>query len=298
MEDAASWGLNAVERVELGPMSVTVALDSGPRILAYSKPGCRQLFACLPSEDLFHPWLGRYRFLGGHRLWRAPEVPAATYVPDDGAVVVEAGSRHLSVTGRPDPDGLVKKIVLTQAGDDTVVDHVLRNAGDATLRLAPWAITQLMPGGTAILPQPAIPSGDDALQPHRQLVLWSYSDPASPDVEVGQSEIAVNASADPEPFKIGQPNQRGWLAYRLGDTAFVKWGPVHDASASYVDMGASAQVYRNARFIELETLGPVVDLAPGGESRHREVWRLLSLDGSPWRDVVRSLEAVPEAMKQ
>ena len=39
-------------------------------------------------------------------------------------------------------------------------------------------------------------------------------------------------------------------------------------------MGASAQVYANPTNTELETLGPLADLAPGEGTDHREDWEV------------------------
>jgi hypothetical protein len=39
-------------------------------------------------------------------------------------------------------------------------------------------------------------------------------------------------------------------------------------------MGASAQVYANPTNTELETLGPLVELAPGEGVDHREEWEV------------------------
>ena len=47
-----------------------------------------------------------------------------------------------------------------------------------------------------------------------------------------------------------------------------------DESATYADLAAAAQVYTGATFTEIETLGPLVDLEPGGSVEHRERWEV------------------------
>jgi hypothetical protein len=54
---------------------------------------------------------------------------------------------------------------------------------------------------------------------------------------------------------------------------FVKYA-AYDPDAAYLDLGASSQIYCNAKFLELETLGPKVTLRPGESARHVETWRI------------------------
>jgi hypothetical protein len=183
--------------------------------------------------------------MGGHRLWRAPEVPAVTYQPDDeGATVLPTGN-GVVLTGAPDRDGIVKQITVTQRGDATVVDHELHNGGAVPVETAPWSITQFATGGTAILPQETRPVDPDGVLPNRHLVLWPYTDLASPEVSFATDTIRIEASTSPAKLKLGWANRRGWLAYALGDRLFVKWASLHDDGAVYTDHGASAQCYRD-----------------------------------------------------
>ena len=61
-----------------------------------------------------------------------------------------------------------------------------------------------------------------------------------------------------------------------------------------MDHGASVQCYRDDRFVELESLGPLSVLAPGEETSHREVWSLLPTAIAGLEDVLESLPPVPE----
>jgi hypothetical protein len=279
--------------VDLGAAVVTVAIGAGPRILGYRLSGGEeQLFASLPDAEITHPAVGRFRFLGGHRLWRAPENPAVTYQPDDEGASVRLIEHGVALTGPRGGDDIVKEIIVHQRGDATVVDHRLRNEGRSPVDVAVWAITQLAPGGTATLPQPIDTSDPDGVLPNRHLVLWPYTELSAPEVSFGVDAVEVQASTRPVKFKIGMPNRRGWLAYRLADRLFVKWAPLHDDRLTYADMGASVQCYRDERFMELETLGALTAVAPGEATSHREVWTILHLDGLTVADRLRELPAV------
>jgi hypothetical protein len=45
-----------------------------------------------------------------------------------------------------------------------------------------------------------------------------------------------------------------------------------EADAVYADRGAAIQVFLSDDFCELETLGPLREVAPDGVSTHRERW--------------------------
>jgi hypothetical protein len=274
-----------IEIFDLGPVEVTVVRSAGPRILGYARPGGPQLFASLPGE-VIHSATGDFAFIGGHRLWRAPEIPAVTYEPDDRPVGIVRSDRGIRVSGPADLDGITKTIEVRQEGPVTVVEHTLTNMGPSPVRCAAWGITQLAPGGTAVLPQPLEAADPAGVLPNRTMVFWAYTDPA--DIEFRRSEVRIHGS-DAGRSKVGQPNRRGWMAYALDEEVFVKWSPLHDDALDYADLGASIECYRDHRFLELESLGPLTDLEPGAELRHREAWRLIPLGGRPLDDVLASL---------
>ncbi len=287
----------ASETVDLGPVSVTVARDAGPRILGYVRTGGPDLFARLPGAVIDHPAAGTFSFLGGHRLWRAPEVPAITYRPDDRPVSVERVPQGVRITGPAGPDAVVTVIDVRQEGELTVVDHLLRHEGERPVRCAAWAITQLAVGGEAVLPLGNRPADPDGVLPNRSVALWPYTDPAAPELEFRATELRVAGSGRPAKSKVGIQNRVGWLAYTLAGEVFVKWGPVHDDGQAYPDLGSSAECYRDERFVELETLGPLTDLRPGDQLAHREVWRLIPLDGAPLAEMLAALPADPLAAR-
>lgn len=284
------------QTIDLGPVGVDFAVNAGPRIIGYARHGGPQLFASLPDDVIEHPAVGTYRFLGGHRLWRAPEEPAITYEPDDTPVTVTIMDAGFELVGPLGADAIVKAISVSQHGGFTIVDHELRNEGWTPVRLAPWAITQLVPGGTAYLPQQRVPADEDGVLPNRHIVLWPYTDLSDPEVTISQDQVTVYASDRPSKSKVGVPNRLGWIAYALGDELFVKWSALHRDSELYVDRGVSAECYRDERFIEMETLGPLVTVQPGKRAMHREIWTLLDVSEDTVPDVLESLPAEPEVL--
>jgi hypothetical protein len=111
------------------------------------------------------------------------------------------------------------------------------------------------------------------LVPNRSLAIWPYSDVTSPHLSWGNRYLLVRAEMESGAFKIGFPNPRGWLGYWFAGTLFVKRAPFH-RGASYYDLGSSSECYCNDRFLELETLAPVGQLAPRTSVTHTENWEL------------------------
>ena len=154
------------------------------------------------------------------------------------------------------------------------IDHQLTNQGMWSVECAPWAITQLRPGGVALMPQRTVKADPDGLQPNRSLAFWTYSDVTAPYLHLGNDHIRVRPEAPATGFKLGFPNDHGWLAYVLADQLFIKRAE-YDSQKWYYDRQSSSQCYCNSDFLELETLGPRETIEPGQTISHREIWQLI-----------------------
>ena len=270
LDDVAFEG-HACVRVTAGDVAATLTTDVGPRVLGFGRGG-RNVFAALPDLGLDRPDGGRFAFVGGHRLWVAPEEPGLTYRDADErctATEVEGGVRVLAP---PDAAGFAKAIEVRTDPDGWTVDHELRNGSDAPVTVAPWAITQFLPGGVATLP---LAPGGDVVRADRALVLWPYTDPADPRIEVSTDAVRLRSTGEGEPVKVGAAPGAGTLAYAVDGQVFEKRADL-ERGATYADLGAALQVFVHARFCELETLGPLRTLGPGEAVTHRERWTLRS----------------------
>lgn len=93
---------------------------------------------------------------GGHRLWRAPQVPARTQIPDSQPLIVESIPDGVRVIQKTETRTGIQKAMQVTLPDDSptvVVDHVLTNHGLWPVETAPWGITELREDGVAICPQ-------------------------------------------------------------------------------------------------------------------------------------------------
>jgi hypothetical protein len=266
--------------VSLGNASLNllVTQSAGPRILSLSLRGEENLLASLPDFTVQRPDGKTFRFWGGHRLWHAPEHMPRTYGMDDSPVEIVAIPNGLSVKQPTEPEtGIQKSLRIELAGDQPKVTltHTLTNHNAWAVECAPWAITQFKPGGVAILPLNRAESG---LLPNRSLAVWSYTDLSSPCLHFGREHLWIQAQMTSS-FKIGFPNPRGWLAYVLNGTLFVKRAE-YQRNAEYYDFGSSSECYCCDSFLELETLAPITKLQPGAAISHLETWELYKTSAS------------------
>jgi len=252
---------------------------AGPRIVRLIPRRLGQnLFAETPRQQLQSPY-GPFHLWGGHRLWHAPETAARTYIPDDGGLTVEplppsAEGEGVCLRYMEPYSGIHKEIRLRLAADAprVTLTHRLTNLGLWPIELAPWAITQLKIGGTAVLPTPS-ESDPEALLPNRMIALWPYSRWDDPRLRLGESVIEVLAQPLATPFKIGYLNLAGWAEYRYEGVTFRKrWTP--QPERRHADYGCNVEVYASERHLELETLGPLTRLEVGEMAEHIEVWEV------------------------
>jgi len=283
-------------RITNDTIDVIAATTMGPRLLRCGFLGGANLLGEHPDKSVMTS-LGEWKPLGGHRLWAAPETMPASYAPDLHAVEWRATDCVLELTQRVDASGLRKRlrIALPPTGATATVDHTVENAGSWPIEIAPWALTIMRPGGTAVLPQPTFRSHDEALRHARVMALWSFTDLSDPRWLLGRELISITPHRDyTSPQKIGISNERGWCACVWPDAIFIKQFS-HDPNRRYPDGNVNNEVYAEGDFLEVETLGPLTRLEPGESVSHRERWLLsAAVDGETRHTETRLHEALIE----
>lgn len=259
------------------------------RISGLTPMGKPNLFADLSDEPPISTPYGDFYFRGGHRLWHAPEAMPRTYAPDTGELKITELSDGVILETQTEPGtGIRKRIEIRLASDkpSLTLTHTLINDGMWGVELAPWAITQLRLGGTAILPLPLGNVDAAGLLPNRQLSFWSYTRLSDPRLSLRDDFILFHADALP-PFKIGYFNPHGWLAYYVDDILFKKtFGAL--SNATYPDNNSNAELYCDHRFVELESLSSLVKLEAGAEVHHHETWEVFEGPESLPSDIHKS----------
>ncbi len=262
-------------RIENDALILDYLLEAGPRIVRLiPKIGGENLLAETPDFTLDSPH-GTFRLWGGHRLWHAPESAARTYIPDSNGA--RATTRYHGVTLSYDEPhtriGKELEVTLHPTDGHVRLIHRLTNQGLWPVELAPWAITQLRPGGTAILPVSDLKEDDEGLLPNRLIALWPYSRWDDSRFRPNEDTIEIDALPVGRPFKLGTMNRAGWMAYRYNGLIFTKrWQP--QPEQPHVDFGCNAEIYVNDSHLELETLCPLTRLEPGTAVEHVEEWEI------------------------
>lgn len=296
----AEYHGHATRRLANDHLWVDVLATAGPRVVRLGLAGSeRNLLAETPDVGWETPH-GRYELFGGHRLWFAPEDPDRVAVPDGQGLLVEHDGDRMRLTGpAEEPTGLVRSIELRLAAGTAAVElcHELRNIGSRPLELAPWTITQLPLGGTVLLPQRAATPGHH-VRPNRSLVLWPYMSWEDPRFQARDGLLTLDAVAGPS-LKLGYFNEAGWVAYVRDELVLVRrFTPL--PGRPHPDLGCNVETYIGPRFIELELLGPLTELAPGAVVSLVERWEVAPVEAglaerSP-RDLAAGIEAATERL--
>lgn len=262
--------------LENGHIRLEYLTTAGPRIVGLSYHGSSNLLADVHDMSTDTP-LGKYNFLGGHRLWISPESIEKTYIPDGSGLQVERDPNGVTLTGLIEQvTGVRKSIQIELEVGRPVVRlvHTIVNAGSVPIMLAPWAITMFKQGGTLVLPQPVGNTDPQGLLANRFLELWPYTRINDPRLVLRDDFILLHAKAALPPIKLGYASTAGWMAYWFDGILFRKSFDLHPGAA-YPDGGCNAETYCGDRFVELETLGALVSLSPGESTQLTETWEVL-----------------------
>lgn len=256
-----------------GEIDLVATTDVGPRIIRLGFAHGKNFFKEFPDQmgkTGGNEWIS----YGGHRFWHGPEVMPRTYAPDNSPVEHQWNGTTLKLIQPVETStGLQKEIEITLDGqlNHVTVLHRLTNRNLWAIEAAPWALSVMDGPGRAIFPQEM---AVNQLLPIRSLALWGYTNMADSRFIWGTKYIQMKCDPGAKTAqKIGVMNTPGWAAYARGEELFIKrFG--FDAKAQYPDFGCNTECYTNGAMLEVETLGPLCKLGPGGSVEHVEHWFL------------------------
>ena len=253
-----------------GDFRLIVTTEIGPRVMGGFIGDSQNIFNVDPryaGKTGGDNWIN----YGGHRLWHSPELKPRTYAPDNGkatAKELEDGSVMFSAGTEPST-GIYKSITIKPLGENKFrVEHRLRNDNPWEIELAPWALSVMAPGGTAIAPLNKAPK---ALLPNSFFSFWPYTDLADERFTFGHDFLLLKQIPGMSPTKIGFNCENGWIAYANNGTLFIKSFEYY-VDAEYPDNGCSIEFYSCATMLEAETLAPLYAISQGEEILHVEEW--------------------------
>ena len=256
-------------------IKLVVTGDVGPRIIfCGGLDGVNQFYE--NPVDLGCSGGQTQRFYGGNRFWTAPEDKVRTYVTDNFPVDIETNGSTLRATAPIEPCGIQKTIIIeaVESPNCKKVTHLMANKGSESVEFAPWGLSMMHPGGTAIIPMPPKTSHSSLLTPTHSFAHWGYTDITDPRWGWGERFLFLRQDKNViEPQKIGVHNTQGWGGYLNNGTLFLKFSE-YSNQFRYPDFGSNFEFFTNNYFLEIETLGALSVLQPGDQVSHIEYWAL------------------------
>ena len=268
-------------RISNGEIEAIVTGDVGPRIIRFAFVGGQNLFKEF-ADQLGKSGEERFQLRGGHRVWKAPEDPLATWAPDN--VPVEIQITATGIIAREPVEPLTKlqkemEVRMAETGARMTVINRITNRGLFPLKFSAWALTMMAPGGVAVSGFPPRGKHPINLEATNPLVMWAYTNLADPRWKFTKKHLTLRQDPNnPDAQKLGMFNPDTWAAYLLNGEAFLKRTNA-DLAKTYPDFGCSFETFTNNEFLEIETLGPMTDVHPGQTVEHAEHWAL-------FRDVI------------
>lgn len=277
-------------------IEVVVTTDVGPRVIHCGFLGGENIFKNY-DEMMGRSGDDEWNIYGGHRLWHAPEVDPRTYFPDNTPVKWEEsddGARFIQDVETT--TGIQKAIAIRLDENEARVhlQHVLTNKGVWPVELAPWALSVMDVGGTCIIPLPPRGTHPEELLPTSSITLWPFTHMNDPRWTWGEKYIILRQDEGAStPQKIGVHVRDGWMAYANKNQLFVKtFDYVEDAD--YPDLGSTVETFTNHEMLEVETLGPTVNLHVGESVAHNEIWHLFEGVSTPQSEAEVERDVLPK----
>jgi hypothetical protein len=275
MEIVSFQGWKRCAKLSAGDTEIIVTLDVGPRVMSLSVKGG-------PNELYVNPkaagTTGAEEFVsyGGHRLWVGPENWARTYQPDNSPVEHAQEGDVTVFTGPVDRWGIQKQIRIkpVESAGKFELEHRVVNTGAYEVELAPWCLSQMATGGTCLFPQAPFVAHTEDFLPARPLVLWGYTKMTDARWTWGDRVIRFRQDPTKGPQKVGAPVTQGYAGYANHGNLFLKRF-AFERGAAYIDYGCNFETFSNEDMLEVEALGPMQKVAPGGAAVLREAWYLI-----------------------
>lgn len=272
--------------IENRQIKLLVTTDFGPRIIGcFNKENnSDNLFfedidlsvnMTNPEMDSYYGKGKTWYIRGGHRLWVSPEVMPNTYYPDN--TPVSWSSTENGAVFRPDEqkeNGVRFEFDISIEGNRVYLNQTITNTLNRPKTFAPWSLTVLDSGGTEVIP---MSTEDTVFLPNRVISLWPYTDMSDSRIYWGKKFLVLNQDKSKKnSFKIGLNNNKGYAVYINKGSAFILRFK-YDKDAIYPDYNVNYETYTNDKFLEMESLGELKEVAGGESVSLNEVWEIKTI---------------------
>lgn len=261
-------------RISNGEVDLIVTTDVGPRVIRYGFVGGQNMFKEF-NEQIGKSGESTWQARGGHRLWMGPEDAVLTYALDNSPIQAHVNRDSIELTGGIEKEtGLQKQITvkLSPNGPGVTVSHRITNKSSRGREFAPWALTMMAQGGTGFVAFPPRGTHPKDLLPTNPLVMWAFTDLTDKRWQFTKKYLILRQDTkNSSPQKIGTFNNETAAGYLLGSDLFIKRATAQDPRKQ-PDFGCSYETFTNEQFLEMETLGALANVQPGGSVEHTEHW--------------------------
>jgi hypothetical protein len=268
--------------IDNGAVRLIATLEVGPRILFFGPSQGPNLFKEFPGQngkkipDQPDPQSRNWLIWGGHRLWVAPEADYC-YDADNQTVrmeILEGGGIRLAAPDETGP-GWRREIDLIPHASEPQVDVIHRIVALRNLEMdiAPWALSVMDAGGTALIPQPALGVHPIDLLPNRNLVVWPYVDLTDNRLDFHAACWTLRQERGRPPIKIGLRHQQKKLGYWNHGFLFTTTVPFEEG-LTYPDFGVNCEFFTNSEMLEVETLGSLRRMRSGETAELQNQWKI------------------------
>lgn len=257
--------------VDNGCVEIGIPLEYGLRIGHFSLCGEKNVFFEQPNDmtDLTTP--DGWRVRGGHRIWLAPE-SEKMYCPDNEPIRYALLDDGVELFQNEDPWLHVKKSVGIKflGGAEVEVVNRVENTGDETLNCSVWAISSVAPGGVEEL---SFALRDGGYDHWHRISMWDYTSLGDERAEYRRDGIRLTHTPIEQKYKIGVGHPNGPVRYTNNGVTFIKEFDVKPEMV-YPDANVSFETFMCKHMVEIESLSPLLNIAPGETGAHTEIWRL------------------------
>ncbi|MGI9240254.1 MAG: hypothetical protein ACR2RV_05605 [Verrucomicrobiales bacterium] len=276
--------LNYPDCIELSNGAGTVVVlgqHVGGRVLSYSQDGRESLYLS-PDEKKWTPG-GRAKPSSAGRFDIGPEylIPPRPELWRGEWQAEITGPRSARLTSKPEPAAgvrLIREFSLAADSSHLECKQIIENVSDEVQSWCHWGRMFAVHGGIGVVPltpdRGRFPNGYIMMRGRDEMLILPEDD------NIRRRGDFIEVLAPPAEPKLGFDSFAGWFAYQMpNNLAFVKTYETHPDRLYGEIAGLTISIwYPSADKIpacELEPIGPMETIAPGGRAAFTENWHLI-----------------------
>ncbi|MFH1006890.1 MAG: hypothetical protein V1800_05215 [Candidatus Latescibacterota bacterium] len=266
-------------RLENEHARVILGLHGGGRVLEYSWKGENAIYLDAaqngwkygPEKSGIDPYGGRLDIGPEVVIPRHPDLWLGSW---EGEITGPGAARLISVEDAATGVQLVREFQLDPVSSQLTCTQIIRNISDEDKHWCHWSRTLAQGGGICLIPLTRPSRFPNNYIMYGPGPVMNYL-PNDPNILVRQEFLEI--TGPPSQPKLGMDSCEGWLGYLMrNDLLFVKRFPTYPDRVYNEMAGLTISIYYcENRFCELEPIGPMEHIPPGGSVSFTETWWLL-----------------------